>query len=152
MGVEDALAEITELTPAMLVRLGENDIKTLEDFAGCVTDDLTGWFETVERKRVRQDGILDGFDISPEEAEALIMSARVKAGWVTQEELDALAAEKRRRKPPRKPKNWPLPKVGRGVGESLGESPEGEALPPRQARLTQMRPCDGTCAWSLPVT
>jgi N utilization substance protein A len=78
----------------MLVRLGENDVKTLEDFAGCVTDDLTGWFETVERKRVRQDGILDGFDISPEEAEALIMSARVKAGWVTQEELDALAAEK----------------------------------------------------------
>ena len=94
MGVEDALAEITELTPAMLVRLGENDIKTLEDFAGCVTDDLTGWFETVERKRVRQDGILDGFDISPEEAEVLIMAARVKAGWVTQEELDALAAEK----------------------------------------------------------
>ena len=94
MGVEDALAEIIELTPAMLVRLGENDIKTLEDFAGCVTDDLTGWFETVERKRVRQDGILDGFDISPEEAEVLIMSARVKAGWVTQEELDALAAEK----------------------------------------------------------
>ena len=94
MGVEDALAEIIELTPAMLVRLGENDIKTLEDFAGCVTDDLTGWFETVERKRVRQDGILDGFDISPEEAEALIMLARVKAGWVTQEELDALAAEK----------------------------------------------------------
>ena len=94
MGVEDALAEITELTPAMLVRLGENDIKTLEDFAGCVTDDLTGWFETVERKRVRQDGILDGFDISSGEAEALIMSARVKAGWVTQEELDALAAEK----------------------------------------------------------
>ncbi|MEE3120046.1 MAG: transcription termination/antitermination protein NusA, partial [Pseudomonadota bacterium] len=34
------------------------------------------------------------FDISPEEAEALIMSARVKAGWVAQEELDALAAEK----------------------------------------------------------
>ena len=93
MGVEDALAEITELTPAMLVRLGENDIKTLEDFAGCVTDDLTGWFETVERKRVRQDGILDGFDISPEEAEVLIMSARVKAGWVTQEELDAQAEE-----------------------------------------------------------
>ena len=94
MGVEDTLAEITELTPAMLVRLGENDIKTLEDFAGCVTDDLTGWFETVDRKRVRQDGILDGFDINPEEAEALIMAARVKAGWVTQEELDALAAEK----------------------------------------------------------
>jgi N utilization substance protein A len=94
MGVADDLAEIEGLTPAMLVRLGENEIKTLEDFAGCVTDDLTGWFETVDRKRVRQDGILDGFDISPDEAEAIIMSSRVQAGWVTQEELDAQAAEK----------------------------------------------------------
>jgi len=128
MGVEDALAEITELTPAMLVRLGENDIKTLEDFAGCVTDDLTGWFETVERKRVRQDGILDGFDISPEEAEALIMSARVKAGWVTQEELDALAAEKAAAEAAAQAEELAAAEgVGEGVGESLGESPEGEA-------------------------
>ena len=127
MGVEDALAEITELTPAMLVRLGENDIKTLEDFAGCVTDDLTGWFETVERKRVRQDGILDGFDISPEEAEALIMSARVKAGWVTQEELDALAAEKAAAEAAAQAEELAAAEgVGEGVGESLGESPEGE--------------------------
>jgi len=93
LGVSDDVAGIEGLTPAMLVRLGENDIKTLEDFAGCVTDDLTGWFETVERKRVRQDGILDGFDISADEAEALIMQSRVKAGWVTQEELDTMKAE-----------------------------------------------------------
>ena len=93
MGVADDLAEIEGLTPAMLVRLGENDIKTLEDFAGCVTDDLTGWFETVDRKRVRQDGILDGFDITADEAEAIIMQSRVEVGWVTQEELDAQAAE-----------------------------------------------------------
>ena len=93
MGVADDLAEIEGLTPAMLVRLGENDIKTLEDFAGCVTDDLTGWFETVDRKRLRQDGILDGFDITADEAEAIIMQSRVKVGWVTQEELDAQAAE-----------------------------------------------------------
>ena len=42
---------------------------------------------------MRQDGILDGFDISADEAEALIMQSRVKAGWVTQEELDAMKAE-----------------------------------------------------------
>jgi N utilization substance protein A len=54
---------------------------------------LTGWFETVDRKRVRQDGILDGFDITADEAEAIIMQSRVKVGWVTQEELDAQAAE-----------------------------------------------------------
>lgn len=89
MGVADDLAALDGITPAMLVRFGENDIKSLEDFAGCVTDDLTGWFETVERRRVRQEGILDGFDVSADEAENLIMNARVVAGWITQEELDA---------------------------------------------------------------
>ena len=73
--------------------MGENDIKSLEDFAGCVTDDLTGWFETVERRRVRQEGILDGFDMNAEEAENMIMAARVEAGWITQEELDQQRAE-----------------------------------------------------------
>ena len=93
MGVGDDLAAMEGLTPAMLVRLGENDIKSLEDFSGCVTDDLTGWFETVERRRVRQEGILDGFDINAEEAENMIMAARVEAGWITQEELDQQRAE-----------------------------------------------------------
>ena len=93
MGVGDDLAAMEGITPAMLVRFGENDIKSLEDFAGCVTDDLTGWFETVERRRVRQEGILDGFDINAEEAENMIMAARVEAGWITQEELDQQRAE-----------------------------------------------------------
>jgi N utilization substance protein A len=93
MGVGDDLAAMEALTPAMLVRLGENDIKSLEDFAGCVTDDLTGWFETVERRRVRQEGILDGFDINAEEAENMIMAARVEAGWITQAELDQQRAD-----------------------------------------------------------
>lgn len=97
MGVADELAGLEGLTPAMLVRLGENDIKSLEDFAGCVTDDLTGWFETVERRRVRQEGILDGFDVSAEEAENMIMAARVEAGWITQEELDQQRAEEAQR-------------------------------------------------------
>ena len=93
MGVGDDLAAMEGLTPAMLVRLGENDIKSMEDFAGCVTDDLTGWFETVERRRVRQEGILDGFDINAEEAENMIMAARVEAGWITQAELDQQRAD-----------------------------------------------------------
>ena len=93
MGVGDDLAAMEGLTPAMLVRLGENDIKSLEDFAGCVTDDLTGWFETVERRRVRQEGILDGFDINADEAENMIMAARVEAGWITQAELDQQRAD-----------------------------------------------------------
>ena len=92
MGVADDLAALEGMTPAMLVRFGENEIKSLEDFAGCVTDDLTGWFETVDRRRVRQEGILDGFDVSADEAENLIMEARISVGWITREELEAQRA------------------------------------------------------------
>jgi transcription termination/antitermination protein NusA len=87
LGVEDALKEIEGVTTAMLVRFGENGIKTVEDLAGCATDDLAGWTERKDGEAVRQAGILDGFELSREEAEALIMQARLKAGWVTEADL-----------------------------------------------------------------
>lgn len=92
LGVSDDILALEGLTPAMLVALGKNEILSLEDFAGCVPDDLLGWFETVDRQRVRQAGALDGFDLTAPEAEVIIMAARVQAGWVTQEELDAQKA------------------------------------------------------------
>jgi N utilization substance protein A len=92
LGVTDDLAGLQGLSPAMLVALGKDDVKSLEDFAGCVPDDLIGWFEIVDRKRERQPGILDGFDLTSEEAEYLIMSARVAMGWITQADLDAMMA------------------------------------------------------------
>jgi transcription termination/antitermination protein NusA len=70
-----------------LVKLGENDIKTVEDLAGCATDDLVGWSERKDGELTRNPGILDDFDVSREEAEALIMQARVKAGWIKEEDL-----------------------------------------------------------------
>jgi len=82
LGVDDAVAEIPGVTPAMLVAFGDNDIKTVEDLAGCATDDLTGWTERVDGEVVRHQGILHDFDASPAEAEAMIMAARVKAGWI----------------------------------------------------------------------
>src|SRR5579884_123263 len=87
LGVEDALKEVEGVTTAMLVRFGENDIKTVEDLAGCATDDLAGWTERKEGEAVRQAGILDGFELSREEAETLIMRARVKAGWINEADL-----------------------------------------------------------------
>ncbi len=87
LGVEDELTAIPGLTTAMLVALGENDVKTVEDFAGCATDDLTGWYEKVDGQSVRQPGFLDGFEIIRPDAEALIMSARVSAGWISEEDL-----------------------------------------------------------------
>jgi transcription termination/antitermination protein NusA len=91
LGVEDALKEIEGVTTAMLVRFGENSIKTVEDLAGCATDDLAGWTERKDGEAVRQAGILDGMELSRDEAEALIMRTRVKAGWISEADLAAPA-------------------------------------------------------------
>jgi len=71
----------------MMVRLGESGVKTVEDLAGCATDDLAGWTERKDGENVREPGILDGFELSREEAEALVMQARLKAGWVSEADL-----------------------------------------------------------------
>ena len=89
LGVDDALAETEGLDLKMVVTLGENDIKTVEDLAGCATDDLTGWTERVDGERKHYDGILERYKISAESAEALIMRARVTAGWISEEDLVA---------------------------------------------------------------
>src|SRR5207248_1658546 len=71
LGVEDALKEIPGVTTAMLVKLGEDGIKTVEDLAGCATDDLFGWSERKDGETVRYPGILDDFDLSRDDTEAL---------------------------------------------------------------------------------
>src|SRR5918998_1037977 len=86
LGVADELKEIDGVTTAMLVAFGENDIKTVEDLAGCATDDLIGWTEGRGAEATRYKGALDGFDVSRADAENMIMAARVKAGWIEQPE------------------------------------------------------------------
>jgi N utilization substance protein A len=93
LGVADELKDVEGVTTAMLVRFGENDVKTVEDLAGCATDDLAGWTERKDGEAVRQAGILDGFELSREEAETLIMQARLKAGWVSEADLAPAPAE-----------------------------------------------------------
>jgi transcription termination/antitermination protein NusA len=85
LGVEDALREIPGVTTAMLVEFGENGIKTVEDLAGCATDDLAGWSERKDGETTKHAGILE--ESSREEADALIMQARVKMGWIKEEDL-----------------------------------------------------------------
>jgi N utilization substance protein A len=93
LGVDDALKEVPGVTTRMLVKFGENDIKNIEDLAGCATDELAGWTERKDGETTKHPGILDGFDISREEAETLIMQARVKAGWITEADLAKPAEE-----------------------------------------------------------
>lgn len=89
LNVDDVLMEITGLTAAMLVALGENDIKSLEDLAGCVPDDLVGWVERVNGETKRYEGFLSSFQLSRQDAESIVMAARVKAGWVESDDTDA---------------------------------------------------------------
>jgi len=66
----------------MLVALGENGIKTVEDLAGCATDDLHGWVEQTSGTTTRHAGVLDGFGLSRDECGAIIMKARARVGWI----------------------------------------------------------------------
>jgi N utilization substance protein A len=93
LGVEDAVREVPGVTSRMLVAFGENGVKTVEDLAGCATDDLVGWVERKDGESKREPGILDGFGVERDEAEAIIMQARVKAGWIDEAALAPAAEE-----------------------------------------------------------
>jgi len=69
----------------MLVMLGEDGVLTLEDFAGCVPDDLIGWNERGETETIRHEGSLSATDMTAAEAESLIMTARLQLGWIEPE-------------------------------------------------------------------
>ena len=99
MGAEDGLIGFEGLTPQMVEALAEDGIKTLEDFATCADWELAGGWTTVDGQRVKDEGLLEKFDMSLEEAQHLVMTARVLLGWVdpselgvTEEDLEAVAA------------------------------------------------------------
>ncbi len=93
LGVDDALKEVPGVTTRMLVAFGENGVKTVEDLAGCATDELSGWSERKDGETIRHPGILDGFEVAREDAEGIIMQARVKAGWISEADLAPPAEE-----------------------------------------------------------
>ncbi|WP_333713960.1 transcription termination factor NusA [Yoonia sp.] len=89
LGVEDSLVNFEGLTPQMLEALGKDDVKTLEDFATCADWELAGGWTTVNGERVKDEGVLEPFDVSLEEAQEMIMTARVMLGWVDPADLEA---------------------------------------------------------------
>jgi transcription termination/antitermination protein NusA len=86
LGVADEVLEVEGINLAMAATLGEAEVKTLEDLAGCATDDLLGYYEVnKDKERVRIKGALEDFNLSATDANAIIMAARVKAGWIEPE-------------------------------------------------------------------
>ncbi|GAB4541847.1 MAG: transcription termination factor NusA [Ruegeria sp.] len=88
LGAEDSLIEFEGLTPQMVEALAKDGVKTLEDFATCADWELAGGWTTVDGQRVKDDGILEPFGVTLEEAQDLVMTARVMLGWVDPAELE----------------------------------------------------------------
>ena len=93
LGVEDGVLEVEGVTLPMSIALGEAGVKTLEDLADLATDELRGAFETRNGERVRSPGALESFAISQEDAERLILRARVAAGWIEATDIEEPAPE-----------------------------------------------------------
>lgn len=93
MGVEQSLIDFEGLTPQMIEALAEDGVKTLEDFATCADWELAGGWTTVDGQRVKDEGVLEKFEVSLEEAQNLVMTARVLLGWVDPEDLVAAEGE-----------------------------------------------------------
>jgi len=71
LGVDDVLIDVGGFTPAMMVTLGEKGVKSLEDLADLAGDEL------VE--------ILGAEAVDEETANAIVMEARRRAGWLGDE-------------------------------------------------------------------
>jgi transcription termination/antitermination protein NusA len=82
--VSDELVGLEGLTPGMLVTLGENGIKTLDDFAGLAGDELL---------EMLAGSVKGGAQLDLEQANALIMEARQQAHWFDDAEAAPAAAE-----------------------------------------------------------
>ncbi|MFT5785500.1 MAG: N utilization substance protein A [Ascidiaceihabitans sp.] len=93
LGVEESLIAFEGLTPQMLEALAKDDVKTLEDFATCADWELAGGWTTDNGERIKDDGVLEPFGITLEEAQNMIMTARVGLGWVDLADIEADAAE-----------------------------------------------------------
>ncbi|GAA4215372.1 N utilization substance protein A [Sagittula marina] len=93
LGADESLLNFEGLTPQMCVALAEDNVKSLEDFATCADWELAGGWTTVNGQRVKDDGLLEPYGIDLEEAQNMVMTARVLLGWVDPDDLVSESAE-----------------------------------------------------------
>ena len=97
LGVEDSLIAFEGLSPQMVEALAKDGVLTLEDFATCADWELAGGWTVENGVRKKDDGVLEPFEISLEEAQDMVMTARIQLGWVDPEDLAREAAEREAR-------------------------------------------------------
>ena len=147
LGVDDAVLDVEGVTLPMSVALGEAGVKTLEDLADLATDELRGAFESKGGERVRNPGALENFNLAVEDAEAIILRARVAAGWIDPADLAQPEADD---------------EAPEADAEDLGDEPNGHRprltvrrrprrrRPPRTAALAPIgKPRGSDATWCL---
>ena len=77
-------------SPRCCRRFGRNGIRTVEDLAACATDDLLGWTERRGDEVTMHPGILADMVVSRKQCDAIILQARVRAGWIEAAALTAI--------------------------------------------------------------
>ncbi len=82
-GAEEALVDLAGMQPIWAERLAESGVKTVEELAGFAVDELIS----------DRDAPLRTADITRQQAEDLIMQARLKLGWITEEDIARAKAE-----------------------------------------------------------
>ena len=97
----------------MIEALAEDGVKTLEDFATCADWELAGGWTTVNGERVKDDGVLEKFDVSLEEAQDMVMTARVLLGWVDPDRAGTARPKTKTPKPKRRPRPDRRPRSAR---------------------------------------
>jgi len=94
LGVDDEVMALDGMTPAFAVKLGEDGVKTVDDVAGLVPDDITGYREPgPDGKPQWVEGLLKKGEMRKDDAQIFVMKARVAAGWIEPEALDDLQAQ-----------------------------------------------------------
>jgi N utilization substance protein A len=89
LGLEHAIDDIPGLVASMLIAFGRHGIRTVEDLAACATDDLLGWTERSGDEITMHPGILGEMVVSRKECDAIILQARIRAGWIEAAALTA---------------------------------------------------------------
>jgi N utilization substance protein A len=110
-------------------------VKTVEDLADLATDEIRGGYEFKDGERVRLPGVLESFNLSQEDAEMLILRARVAAGWISEEDLPQPAYEEPEEEAEAGEFDnvWATPGVETAAPEAEGEAEPGEAEADDQA-------------------
>ncbi|MGR3572321.1 transcription termination factor NusA [Brevirhabdus sp.] len=87
LGVQQSLLDFEGLTPQMIEALAEDGVLSIEDFATCADWELAGGWTVANGERVKDEGLLEKFEVSLEEAQNMVMTARIQLGWVDPAEL-----------------------------------------------------------------